>query len=456
MSKKLFLTSVFVACTFVPVYAGATYVTNASTCNDTTLGSDSSASLIAEWTPLTYSENPGQYLLYDSVNGTVTEHQTCPANSYCPGFTNQTFNDASIGINACSTVGDTTYTLSAAGATSPAYCYKTTTTTCAAKNPYYYGHGTANYATSGSINCKIYAQTDSLNNLSGGNICTLDTVASCAITSLSCATGYSSTGTNGALAAYVNENAPYDNQFTRYKSNDGNNTKGDQTGLSNGDWSVKWMDSTTVTGIASCNTNGSATAYFQDNYGSVLNSTMTAEAFFTGFAAVATSAQVERVSSLFTQYASNKVTSDEVYMRITKELYADSTANYTTSSTGQYCWCKMNGYSLLGGATQTVSNSSWVFIDTHETSGDCASNCTYLCVNAVINQANFRNAIFGSLGANMECTPNTISLDWDPDNGSSHTNNTCTYDGAITLPTEPTKPGYQFAGWAVVTPSNNN
>ena len=50
--------------------------------------------------------------------------------------------------------------------------------------------------------------------------------------------------------------------------------------------------------------------------------------------------------------------------------------------------------------------------------------------------------------ANVEAdwNANTININWyDGENVVS--TNTCTYDGTITLPTQPTKTGYTFAGW---------
>ena len=44
----------------------------------------------------------------------------------------------------------------------------------------------------------------------------------------------------------------------------------------------------------------------------------------------------------------------------------------------------------------------------------------------------------------------TISLDWDPDNGSSHTQNQCTIGNNVVLPSQPSKPGYIFNGWALI------
>ena len=42
-----------------------------------------------------------------------------------------------------------------------------------------------------------------------------------------------------------------------------------------------------------------------------------------------------------------------------------------------------------------------------------------------------------------------ININW-LNGGETVTTNSCTYNGAITLPTEPTKPGYTFAGWRLV------
>ncbi len=48
------------------------------------------------------------------------------------------------------------------------------------------------------------------------------------------------------------------------------------------------------------------------------------------------------------------------------------------------------------------------------------------------------------------CAANTINIDWNPDNGGEHTQNMCYYDGAVTLPSDPVRPGYTFMGWKLV------
>ena len=70
---------------------------------------------------------------------------------------------------------------------------------------------------------------------------------------------------------------------------------------------------------------------------------------------------------------------------------------------------------------------------------------------------------------NVTCTAmweeNTIGLTWVADTGNGATditvtsgegkNNTCTYGGAIPKPANPTRPGYEFNGWAVVNTAGN-
>ena len=57
--------------------------------------------------------------------------------------------------------------------------------------------------------------------------------------------------------------------------------------------------------------------------------------------------------------------------------------------------------------------------------------------------------------ANVEAKwfPNTIKINWYSDNEKLTVSNdaaSCVYDGTITLPTQPTKTGYTFAGWRLV------
>ena len=438
------------------------------------------------WTAQSFSCPAGQYLEADNVTCT-----TCPVGSYCSGFTNTTFADADIGATLCSTVGDGLYTLSPSGAIAEAYCYKTATATCAAKNPYLMGHGTATY-TNNTAACKEYygvynADADI------PNVCTLDSASACSYT-LTCDTGYRSTGTNGALSNYTFENGMvgysknYDTSASKdychrdyYSGSGGYGNYCDSTDLPNGfsnlnryEWRTEWMDGTTVHGIASCQASGGIGAYYGENINALLGGQMTPEAFLTGMAgAGATADQISFVQKILTQYAA--IMADPIatssqqqafmagaMMRQYRDMFLDTTANYTAGGNGQYCWCKMDGYALAGGAN-VASAGAWVFRDDYGNASDCANECAFNCAAGVRDDAAFRSAVFGSLGTNMECTANTINLNWYAD-ATSQTPLTvdsaaqqCTYDQPITVPsTNPTKPGYTFAGWTLRQTQNNN
>lgn len=50
------------------------------------------------------------------------------------------------------------------------------------------------------------------------------------------------------------------------------------------------------------------------------------------------------------------------------------------------------------------------------------------------------------------CIENTININWDQGygDGDNIISNTCSYDGEITMPEEPTRPGYTFTGWKIL------
>ncbi|MFQ6778349.1 MAG: InlB B-repeat-containing protein, partial [Alphaproteobacteria bacterium] len=133
---------------------------------------------------------------------------------------------------------------------------------------------------------------------------------------------------------------------------------------------------------------------------------------------------------------------------------------FNQESTGQYCWCKITGYTPTGGTLQDLSaSSSWVIygVDGGEADG-CAGDCANLCARDLQRNDTFRPALLGSVGGGEPpaCVANTINVTWNPENGQAATTNQCTYDGAITLPdTAPEKRGYTFKGWKLVTGSSN-
>lgn len=68
-----------------------------------------------------------------------------------------------------------------------------------------------------------------------------------------------------------------------------------------------------------------------------------------------------------------------------------------TSWTGdtRYCWCRATGYKEDGGQKCTLSSSSWVSNDEHDSAATCAKICALNCMSGVQGDSHFRGAVFG-------------------------------------------------------------
>ena len=415
------------------------------------------ATLNAIWTANQYQCYPGQYL-----SASDADYHQCPANSFCDGNGTYTYTDGVDGcLNSCSTVDEIgegyaagSFPNSDAGATNARWCYNPETTTCTEKNLYYYGHGTPNYATSGNVNCKRYSST----NRNSGLDCTLTDVSACTITSLTCDAGYHESGTNGVLANYVNENISWDYRFTIYKSKAGeanggsdHDGTGGTSGLNPGEWKNIWYDGTWVKGTTSCNTTSNRFAVYYSYALQFGNGQITAEQFAAAVQPLfTTQEEFAYATGLLQQYVAGTIDQNTALVLIYEKLGgAEGSHDFSTDSTGAYCWCKMTQYSIQGGTTQNASSATWTPGRFYADATECSQMCADVCGQAVKSNAFHRNAIFGSLGANMKCEPNTINLNWNPDNGDANSQSQCIYDGGITLPDEPSKSGYTFGGWSV-------
>lgn len=88
-------------------------------------------------------------------------------------------------------------------------------------------------------------------------------------------------------------------------------------------------------------------------------------------------------------------------------------------------------------ATQTISTTA---------TGDKTFYAKWSCNTGYAANAN-----------NSACNANTINLTWQDASGDTHATNSCSYGGTLTTPTTaPTRRGYTFTGWRVVTPSQNS
>ena len=138
--------------------------------------------------------------------------------------------------------------------------------------------------------------------------------------------------------------------------------------------------------------------------------------------------------------------------------------NTLTDETGQegaqYCYCQVDGFTPTGDDKVIVTSAPWVFRNDYESADDCASYCTLDCAHRLRyddkNFLAFRAAVMNNLPAMpATCAANTINIDWNPDNNGAHTINQCTYEGSITVPADPVKPGYTFMGWKLLENTTN-
>ena len=155
-----------------------------------------------------------------------------------------------------------------------------------------------------------------------------------------------------------------------YNSNSGQNSENASIyGLtSTGTWAAKDTNGGIIRGIASCNSTMST--IMETIMTAMGNGTMTQEQ---ALAAVYGSCESDAIKPSNT---------------------------FSSSSSGQYCWCKISSYTPSGGSACNVASPSWVFIlDGDRGSAlSCANSCAIGCAIGVMYLADFRRAVFGVAG----------------------------------------------------------
>lgn len=400
---KRLLFIVFAGCFALPAFAD---IDSESMCVVGTLGASENNSTVeieADWTPRSIQCNPGFYL--DALTATCIQ---CPAGSYCDGGT-YIYNDSDQGKSSCPVA----FPSSVAQNASQDNCYADGSDICATRNPYTGGHGSAIYANSatGTESCKTYYGNQSN--------CVLNTSNACDITGLNCDTGYiqDSTVVASPLMAYAEANG----NWTRYRSHNGVHTYYDSaaiadiTGLEVGEWEVDWSNGNTfVRGISSCNT----------------------------------IAGTDAIGS-YHKYVDMPDNHKETSMM-------------TSDSTGQYCWCRLTGYSINGGTYNNVTDSEWLFIERENNATDCATDCAGICADYASGPHIFPTVMFSGATSSADggyfCRANSFTITLDDNGGAGGTGTLYeVYDDKFytdsahtvqaTSVTVPTREGYAFMGY---------
>ncbi|MFQ6696492.1 MAG: hypothetical protein ACLRFQ_04400, partial [Alphaproteobacteria bacterium] len=157
-------------------------------------------------------------------------------------------------------------------------------------------------------------------------------------------------------------------------SHDGQNKRNESTyGLSVGGWAVKDTSGGIVKGIASCNS--TIPTIMDTVMEGMSNGTMTEE---------------QALAAVYGSCESDAIKPGNTFI---------------SSSTGQYCWCKMESYTPSGGSACNVASPSWVFFVGNESASHCAGDCADYCAFGVVSNADFRRAVFGVAGDNVSPEP---------------------------------------------------
>ncbi len=436
MKKYLFLSSAFLM-TMAGANAADKIITSANTCTVDVLGvSDNNAiaNTIATWDLIDYTLDPGEYL---NVTDTSVTETTCPAGSYCVGggFTVETANNS---IAQC----PTEYPNSATGAGAQNQCYTACTVATAniahataVSGNDYYGSGVD---TCGATACETGYHVD------GGGLELVEKTPLIPVDYTLAGNGYQFISQNGIV--------------------DSNDTA---VGLSAKNTYAVDYGYGRVYGRASCQPSADpAFVYIINNIEAVASGSKTMEELRTELTTQYGQAKVNSlIDALEIEMSGGEgKTEAELFEALAKfyVVYSESSdKNYTTDSTGQYCYCQMDGFSPITdgvlGEKNTVVSAPWVFFSGLDSADGCAANCASDCATNLqddgVGGRAIRAAAFGALGYTESvgiCTANTINIDWNPDNGGDHIKNMCTYDGSITVPSDPVKPGYTFTGWKLL------
>ena len=192
----------------------------------------------------------------------------------------------------------------------------------------------------------------------------------------------------------------YNNQDLCHIDNADDNSYCSQSVMSDvalNEWKTEFSYGT-VYGRASCQpTVDAGIAYLAENVSRVIAGQKDPALAISEYTQIAGAEKGAILQQAFTEYT-NGHEDDATYL-LYKNLYVDSGNEFTTTSSGQYCFCQANGYKANGATSiQHVSSPSWVFDNDNGNADGCALNCARRCAENVSFGSAFRRAIFDVAG----------------------------------------------------------
>lgn len=435
MKKKIMLTSVLAIGFAYPAIAetfpsNGVMLENATYENAATYSNmgvyDGTVTATAEYENVLYQIGAGQYL--PAASEVVT---TCPAGNYCSGMSDALYSETeSQGLTAC----PTTYPNSDEGASVDTHCY-TACTLEGANIP----HATAvdgnDYFGTGTDTCGATACENGYHVREGGAWVEKEPL----------------------IPVDYQENSDgqvYRDKAGSYSGSSGNGYVYDSL-TENNTWGAHFSNGI-VYGRASCqqyaHANNEILSYVLDESGSVIYGGKALDEFESGLAAISNSVIAKSVSQMLEQVKNGDKNKEMFDQSMYVLFVTEKDAEYSTTSSGDYCYCQMTRFVSNDGAIQVVDTAPWVFVPGRGPGPGCEYDCALRCAGFMFNN-NIQAAMFDSIDISYGsiCEANTINITWsDADQADIDANNAgvCEYDGDIRTPVKAIKkPGKTFKGW---------